>query len=100
MEKREPIAFYRARDIVADRLAFFREEDSEPTANDKLLAGHLVGALWANDLLNTAGEKWVTISSIDEGLLGELIGMARDDRYSSEAIGIAFRNVYINGVSK
>lgn len=54
-------AFERATEIVARRLAFFREEGSELTENDKLLAGHLVGALWANNLLNTGDEKWVLV---------------------------------------
>lgn len=43
--------FERAMEIMAHWLAEFREEGSEPTENDKLTAGHLTGALMANDLL-------------------------------------------------
>jgi len=59
--KDKPTAFALATKLVADRLAYFREEGSQPTKNDLLLAGHLVGALWANDLLNTSGENWVKV---------------------------------------
>lgn len=57
------IAFERATDLLASRLAFYREEGSEPTENDRLLAGHLVGSLWANGLLNVGDEKWVALES-------------------------------------
>lgn len=58
------IAFERATEIVARSLAFFRDESRpEPTDNEKILAGHLVGALWANDLLNTGDEKWTPVKT-------------------------------------
>lgn len=43
--------FERVSDILATWLARFRSEDAEPTENDRLKAGHLAGALAANDLL-------------------------------------------------
>lgn len=55
------IAHERATEIMAVWLARFRDEEAKPTDNDRLMAGHLAGALWANDLLNTAGENWVTV---------------------------------------
>lgn len=45
--------FERATEIMALWLARFRSEDAEVTANDRLTAGHLAGALAANDLLVT-----------------------------------------------
>lgn len=42
--------FDRAMDILARRLALFRDSD-EPTENEKLMAGHLAGALAAADML-------------------------------------------------
>jgi hypothetical protein len=61
------IAFERATDLAADELARCRTgydvSEVEPTENERLLAGHIVGRLWANDLLNTAGEEWKTVSS-------------------------------------
>lgn len=46
-------AFERATEIMAHRLAFFRDEANDtPTENDRLLAGHLAGSLWANKLLS------------------------------------------------
>ncbi len=66
---KRPIAFERATDLMAMWLARFRDGDPcgdvEPTDNERLMAGHLVGALWANDLLNMAGENWVRIDSED-----------------------------------
>lgn len=60
------IAFERATDLAASQLAFFLrgggDERLEPTENERLLAGHIVGNLWANDLLNTAGEEWVPVN--------------------------------------
>lgn len=55
------IAFERAAELVAGQLAFFREEGSVPTENERLMAGHIVGNLWANDLLNTGDEKWIPV---------------------------------------
>lgn len=62
-----PIAFERATEIAADELARCRlgyvVDEVQPTENERLLAGHIVGRLCANDLLNQAGEKWKTIES-------------------------------------
>ncbi len=44
--------FERAMNILARSLALFRDSE-EPTENDKLMAGHLAGALAAADLLVT-----------------------------------------------
>ena len=67
MAKDKPIAFDRATALAARQLARartgFEDLDAEPTENDRLLAGHIVGSLWANDLLNTGDEKWVSVSS-------------------------------------
>jgi hypothetical protein len=68
-----PIAFERATEIVARQLASFRlgdcEDPSAYTEHEALCAGHIVGALWAQDLLNTKGEEWVTVESIGQGAL-------------------------------
>ena len=56
------IAFERATELVAAQLAFFRDDTATPTENEELMAGHIVGNLWANDLLNTGGEKWVPVN--------------------------------------
>ena len=61
-----PISFERAADLMAMWLARFRDESvepPEPTENERLMASHLAGALWANDLLNTAGETWITVEA-------------------------------------
>ena len=62
-----PIAFERATKLAADELARCRTgydvSEVEPTKNERLLAGHIVGRLWANDLLNTGDEKWVPVES-------------------------------------
>lgn len=62
-----PMAFERATDLAARQLAQCRAgwdgPDAEPTENERLLAGHIVGNLWANDLLNTGDEKWVSVES-------------------------------------
>lgn len=61
------IAFERATEIAARQLARCRtgwdDLDAEPTANEKLLAGHIVGALWGANLLNTDGEEWIAVES-------------------------------------
>ena len=71
MTEPKKIAFERATELVAGQLAFFLRGDGdvrlEPTENETLLAGHIVGSLWANDLLNTVGENWETIESITYG---------------------------------
>lgn len=65
-----PIAFERATDLAARQLARarsgFEDLDAEPTENDRLLAGHIVGNLWANDLLNTGDEEWVPVNRHDD----------------------------------
>lgn len=44
--------FERTTDLLAHHLAFFRDEHTDNvTENDRLMAGHLAGALWANKLL-------------------------------------------------
>lgn len=63
---RELSAFERATEIVACQLASFRLglDSDDPHAYDdheKLCAGHIVGSLWAQDLLNTGNEVWVTV---------------------------------------
>lgn len=58
-------AFECATALVASQLAFFRDdsiEPAEPTENEKLMAGHIVGNLWANDLLNTGDEQWEPVN--------------------------------------
>lgn len=64
-----PIAFERATEVVAKQLASFRLglDCSEPFAyneHELLCAGHIVGALWAQELLNTGDEKWVEVENI------------------------------------
>ena len=59
------IAFERATDLVARQLASFRLglDCNDPfafTENEHLMAGHIVGNLWANGLLNIGDEKWIT----------------------------------------
>jgi hypothetical protein len=63
-----PIAFERATEIVARQLASFRlgMDCADPyayTEHEELCAGHIVGALWAQDLLNTAGEDWIPVKT-------------------------------------
>ena len=69
MAEAKPIAFTRAAELAASQLAFFLrgngDERLEPTENERLLAAHIVGNLWANNLLNTEGETWVTVESMD-----------------------------------
>lgn len=64
---KRPIAFERATDLAARQLALCRtgwdDLDAVPTENERLLAGHIVGNLWANDLLNTAGEVWTPVET-------------------------------------
>lgn len=60
------IAFERATEVVARQLASFRlgSDCDDPfafTDHELLCAGHIVGALWAQDLLNTGDEKWVPV---------------------------------------
>lgn len=60
------IAFVRAAEIVAEQLASFRlgldaDDPYAYTENEKLMAGLIVGSLWAQDLLNTQGETWVRV---------------------------------------
>lgn len=63
------IAFERATEIVAQQLASFRlglDADDPFAFNEyeELCAGHIVGALWAHELLNTGDEKWVRIETL------------------------------------
>lgn len=64
-EEPKQSAFERATEIVARQLASFRLGDvSNPYAyNDYefLCASHIVGALWAQDMLNTGDEVWTII---------------------------------------
>ena len=68
MAEANPTAFERATDLAASQLAFFMrgngDERLEPTENERLLAAHIVGNLWANNLLNTEGEQWATVESV------------------------------------
>jgi hypothetical protein len=62
------IAFERASIVVAKTLASFRlgmdaDDPFAYTEHELLEAGHIVGRLWAENLLNTAGETWVTVES-------------------------------------
>ena len=61
-----PIAFERATEIVARQLASFRLglDSPDPFAYDdheQLCAGHIVGALWAQGLLDTGDEVWTRV---------------------------------------
>jgi hypothetical protein len=61
-------AFDRATELVARQLASFRlgldcDDPHAFTKDEELMAGHIVGNLWANNLLNTGDEKWVSVSS-------------------------------------
>ena len=58
------IAFERATEIVARQLASFRlgldcEDPFAYTEHEALCAGHIVGALWAQGLLDTGKEQWI-----------------------------------------
>lgn len=59
--------FEEATNLAARQLARYRtgwdDLDAEPTENERLLAGHVVGNLMANHLINMRDEKWVSISS-------------------------------------
>ena len=62
------IAFERATEAVAQQLASFRLglDCADPfayTEHEALCAGHIVGALWAQGLLNTGDEKWVPVEA-------------------------------------
>lgn len=65
------IAFERATEIVARQLASFRlglDCEDDPfayTEHEALCAGHIVGALWGQGLLDTKNEEWITLQSID-----------------------------------
>lgn len=59
-------AFERAAEIVARQLASFRLglDCENPYAYDDheaLCAGHIVGALWAQEMLNTGDEVWTVV---------------------------------------
>lgn len=59
-------AFERATEIVARQLASFRlgMDCENPYAYDDheaLCAGHIVGALWAQEMLNTGDETWTVV---------------------------------------
>ena len=43
--------FERATEVMAIWLARFRDDSADPNENDRLIAGHLAGALAANNLL-------------------------------------------------
>jgi hypothetical protein len=60
------IAFERAVEVVAKQLASFRIglDCSDPHAyneHEALCAGHIVGALWAQGLLDTGDEEWIPV---------------------------------------
>lgn len=65
-------AFERAAEVMAKWMPrLLRDEEAEPTENDRLIAGHLAGALWANDLLNLSGECWETLESLVDRITPE-----------------------------
>lgn len=71
MSEPKPLAFERATEIVARQLASFRLglDVRDPYAYDErefLCAGHIVGALWAQDFLNTGDEVWEMVESEDD----------------------------------
>jgi hypothetical protein len=62
------IAFERATEIVAKQLASFRlgldcDDPFAYTDHEQLCAGHIVGALWAQGLLDTGDEKWIPVET-------------------------------------
>jgi len=64
-------AFERATEIVARQLASFRlgldcEDPYAYTEHEALCAGHIVGALWGQDMLNTGDEVWEKVESIGD----------------------------------
>lgn len=83
MTERQPIAFERATEVVARQLASFRlgldaDDPFAYTENEKLMAGHIVGALWGQELLNTSGEEWVTVES-ERDVLGECASPSKEN---------------------
>lgn len=62
------IAFERATEIVARRLASFRlgldcDDPFAYTDHEHLCAGHIVGVLWGHGLLNTGDERWIPVET-------------------------------------
>lgn len=53
MEEFDAELFEQAAALVAKQLAFFRTDDFDaaPTQNEGLIAGHLIGSLYANGFL-------------------------------------------------
>ena len=68
MAEEKTTAFERATELVARRLASFRlgldcDDPYAYTENEQLMAGHIVGSLWANDLLNIGDKRWVSVEN-------------------------------------
>lgn len=66
----KPKAMERATELVARQLASFRLglDADDPHAyndNEKLMAGHIVGNLLANDLINEMPGEWVRVEGDD-----------------------------------
>lgn len=79
-------AFERATEIVARQLASFRLGDCEnPFAyskHEQLCAGHIVGALWGQDLLNTGNEKWIPVETEASALPDDRLVQPQSDTAS------------------
>jgi hypothetical protein len=70
-------AFERATISVARSLASFRlgldaDDPFAFTEHEKLMAGHIVGRLWAQKLLDIGNEVWVTVSDESDLAIGQL----------------------------
>lgn len=78
--------FERATALLADRLAYFRDEENPvPTENEKLTAGHLIGALAANKLLgDVLAEEY-------QGMIPDRTEVQRAHIYCANAIAAAIR---------
>lgn len=74
--REQAIAFERATELAARQLASFRlgldcDDPFAYTDNEKLIASHIVGNLWANGLLNDSGERWEPVNRRDQPLTAE-----------------------------
>ncbi len=53
-----------ARQLASFRLGLDADDPFAYTENEKLMAGHIVGNLMANDLINMGAGVWTTIESL------------------------------------
>lgn len=86
--------FERATALLADRLAYFRDEENPvPTENEKLTAGHLIGALAANKLLGDVLAERERCAKIAEyqGMIPDRTEVQRAHIYCANAIAAAIR---------